>query len=244
LVVTGRAAEGAQQAEAARSTAVLLDDYPLQVVTLSVLAIAAAMTGDLDTERRCYEERLRLVRAHGDRARIADTLNTLAEIAMDDEDAAAARVWAEESLAISGDRLPRERRDALITLARADAVERNLRAAAQRLRAALSLSERTAQPLGIAQCWRVMACLVALDDPATAVRLFAAAQQLHPSPSGSDEPVEADFAARLRQARAALDERRFSQEWTVGGAIPPASVSSLVERHLASLDSAEQADAG
>jgi tetratricopeptide (TPR) repeat protein len=243
-VVTGRAAEGAELAEAARSAAVALADYQLQVVAVSVLAIAAAVTGDFAAERRRYEERLRLVRAHGDRARIADTLNTLAEIALDENDAQGARNFAEQSLATSGDRLPLERRDALITVARADAAQGDARAAALRLRAALRLSERTGQALGTAQCWRVMACLLAASEPAVAVRLFAAAQVLHPSPSGTDEPAEADFARGLQQAHAELGGVRAGQEWAIGSALPPASVAELIEGYLASFEGIDQVATG
>ncbi len=101
-----------------RAEAEALGLYPLARQALSVLAMGRAMSGDLDGERRAYEARLVVVRGHGDLAGIADTLGTLAEIALDDSDVETARAFALEALAISGLRMPQVSRDATITLAR------------------------------------------------------------------------------------------------------------------------------
>ena len=63
----------------------------------------------------------------------------------------------------------------------------------------------------------------------TAVRAFASAQQVSASPSGTDEPIEADLAARLAEARTALGEDGFQREWELGSTLPPASVRSKVD---------------
>ena len=142
-----------------------------------------------------------MVRRHGDVARTADALNTLAEIALDEEDPDKARRYAEESLAIAGDRFPLEHRDATITLARATAAlgDRARRAAARRR---AGRQRRIGQSLATAQCLRVAGVLAeAGGEPALAVRLFAAAQALSPSPTGTDDPPEADLAAALGRAR-------------------------------------------
>ena len=70
-------------------------------------------------------------------------------------------------------------------------------------------------------------------DHVTAVRAFAAAQEVSASPSGTDEPIEADFAARLGEAKAAIGQDGFSREWLLGRTLPVASVRSHVEALVA-----------
>ena len=233
LVVTGALEEGSLLAAEALSQAEELAAYPLEATALSVLAIARAVSGDLAGERELYERRLGLVSAHGDLARLSDTLNTLAEIALDDGDGATARAYADESVAIAGGGLPLEARDATITLARAAALEGDPRNAARHLRKALELADRTGQSLALAQCLRSGGCVAVLvGDPGTAVRAFSAAQVVSPSPSGTDDPIEGDFAARLAQAREALGETGFSRDWLLGRTLPPASIRAQVEQLL------------
>ena len=200
--------------------------YVPQVAGLSALAMAAAIAGDYDAERLHYEDRLRRVREHGDRARTADTLSTLAEIALDESDTDAARANAAEALAIAEGLHPLETRDTLITLARCDVLDRAEADAANRLRGALDLCERTGQSLGTSQCMRVGAAIAsALGEPETGARLFGAAHALFPSPSGTDTPIEADLAASMESIREALGAERFASEWaggatqTAGGAV-------------------------
>ncbi len=217
MVVTGEAAVGAGLVEQALADAVRLDLYPLEATALSALAIASAVTGDMEGEQMRHEQRLDVVRAHSDRARIADTLNTLAEIALDEPDADTARTWAHESLALAQGVLPLETRDALISLARAEVACEHPERAVEPLRVALTLCERTGQALGTAQCLRTAAgAAVLVGDAESAALLFAAAQKLHPSPSGRDEPAEGDFCIRLRQAREQLGEAAFATAWTRG----------------------------
>ena len=230
LVVTGAAEEGAALASAALEEAERLGTYPLTAVALSVLAISRAIAGDADGERSYYERRLAVVSARDDVARLADTLNTLAEIALDSSDAATARSYATESVLVAGSALVPEARDAAITLARAAAVEGDPEVAADHLRAAWDLADRTGQSLALAQCLRVGACLAVLSgDPVSAVRAFAAAQHVSASPSGTNEPIEADLAARLAEARAALGEEEFGREWELGRTLPVASARAKVE---------------
>ncbi len=233
LMVTGSPEEGSALAQDALTAAEALGDYRITVVALSMLAIGCAVRGDFAAERAYYERRLAVVGERGDAARLADTLNTLAEIALDDADAASARAYASESVSIAGAALPLERRDATISLARAAAVESDPGALAGHLRTAFELADRTGQALAVAQCLRVGGCLAVLaDDPALAVRAFAAAQRLSPSPSGTDDPIEADLVARLSQARAALGADA-SREWTLGSTLPVASTRTRVDELVA-----------
>ena len=224
LVLTGRLDEGAPLAEAAAAEAEALDLYPLRRQALSLLALARAIAGDADGERAAYEARLAVVRAKGDLDGTADTLNTLAEIALDDADAETARAFASEAIGIAGQRLPPVARDATITLARAALVDGDLAEAAHRLGEALPLSERLGQTLAIAQCLRAGACLAfAQGDADGAVLLFAAAHVVSPPPGGGEVPFEQDFAAALAEARAALGDQGAHRAWTLGSGLPLAA---------------------
>ncbi|GAA1941488.1 AfsR/SARP family transcriptional regulator [Nocardioides marmoribigeumensis] len=230
LVVTGSEDEGTALAQQALAAAEALGDYRITVVALSMLAIGCAVRGDVEAERAYYERRLEVVGERGDAARLADTLNTLAEIALDESDPASARAYAGESVAIAGAALPLERRDATISLARAAALDDDAAEAATHLRTALELSDRTGQALAVAQCLRVGGCLAVLSaDHVLAVRAFAAAQRVSPSPSGTDDPIEADLAARLGQARDSLGADRAAREWTLGRTLPLASTRAAVD---------------
>ena len=237
LIVTGSPEEGSALAREALAAAESLGDYRITVVSLSMLAIGCAVRGDFAAERAYYERRLDVVSERGDAARLADTLNTLAEIALDEADVTSAREYAAESVAIAGVALPLERRDATISLARAAAVESSATEVARHLQDAFALSDRTGQALAIAQCLRVGGCLAVLTgDVALAVRSFAAAQRVSPSPSGGDDPIEVDLASRLVAARDALGPERARREWTLGSTLPVAStrarVDDLVARSL------------
>ena len=195
----------------------------------SVRAIAHAVSGDFENEREMHLARLAVARAHGDVARTADALEVLAEIALDEADAATARSYAEEALAIAQPGLPVEAREALIALARAAVAEGDLTSAAATLGQAFESAEKIGQKLAIAQCYRVAACLAAArHEPATAVRLFAAAHRLRPPESGTDVPMEADLASGLEEARAALEPSAFAREWTLGTSLPTARVRELL----------------
>ena len=224
LVLTGRLDEGGPLAETAAGEAEALDLYPLRRQTLSVLAISRAVGGDAEGERAAYEARLGVVRAKGDLEGTADTLNTLAEIALDDADGETARAFAGEAVGIAGHRLPAVTRDATITLARAALVEGDLAESARRLGEALPLSERLGQSLAVAQCLRVGGCLaLARADAEGAVRLFAAAHVVSPPPGGGEVPFEQDFAAALTEARATLGDQAASRAWTLGSGLPLAA---------------------
>ncbi len=234
LAVSGDPAAGADLAAAALAAAEELDLPTLQAVSLSMLAISRAVSGDFDGERDAYRRRLEVVRTRGDVARTADTLNTLAEIALDEADAATAEAYAGESRRLTDGRLPLEERDALITLARAAAVREDAVVCAERLTDALVLADRTGQTLALAQCLRVGAALgVLAGDPGVAVRLVAAAHVLSPSPSGTEEPVERDLADWLERARADAGIDVAAREWTLGSALPTASVRALLDALVA-----------
>jgi len=233
LVVTGRVEDGTALARDALAAAERLGLYPLPAIALSVLAIGAAMTEDFTQEKALLEQRLVVVQERGDLARLSDTLNTLAEIALDEGDGAVAEAYATESVTIAGAGLPLEARDATITLARASILQGDLGTAAARLRRGLALADRTGQSLAVAQCLRTAGCLAVLSGaPDAGVRAFSAAQRLSPSPSGIDEPIERDFADRLREARSSLGDEVFHRTWSLGRTLPLGTVRRQLEPML------------
>lgn len=218
LVAQGKVADAETHAQRAHAAATEAGVYDTAAVALSVLAIVAAVRGEFALEQRRYEERLALARARGDRSRVGDTLNTLAEIALDEPDLPAAREHSDEALRLAGTDRPIERRDALITGARVSVLDGDNQRAAEELYAALALARSLGHPLGVAQCARVAAHLsLRAGDPERSVRLFAAAQSLSPSPDGGDEPMEGDLRAAQREARAAVGPDRAERLWAFGG---------------------------
>ena len=179
-----------------------------------------------------------MVSERGDAARLADTLNTLAEIALDEADVSQ-RPGVRRG--VGGDRRGRPAPRARGTRRSVSPARRPWSRAPRRsprhLQDAFVLADRTGQALAIAQCLRVGGCLAVLTgDAALAVRSFAAAQRVSPSPSGRDDPIEVDLASRLVAARDALGPDRARREWTLGSTLPVAStrarVDDLVARSL------------
>lgn len=205
LLASGVPQDAVPPATTALGLATQRGEATTRAVALSVLAIAAAMRGDFAAERAFYEERLAVVRAGGDRARLADTVNTLAEIALDEHDVESAEGHAAEALRLAGSRRPIERRDALITSARAAIQAGREDVARTLLVEAVAVAARTGQPIAVAQAARATACLLARSgEPAAAYRLFLAAHALSPSPTGGVEPMESDLREGLATCRAAL----------------------------------------
>jgi tetratricopeptide (TPR) repeat protein len=224
LVFSGEVAEGAALAETAAAEAEALGLYPLSVHALFVLGMARAMSGDFDGERRAHEARLAAARTRGDLKGTADALNTLAEIAVDNADGETAEVFAAEAVALAEGRLPTVARDAALTRARAALLQGDLPAAARQLVPALDLGDRLGQTFAVAQGLRVGGCLAAASgDADTAVRLFASAHALSPSPGGAEVPPEQDLAAPLTEARASLGGPASTRAWTLGAGLPPAA---------------------
>lgn len=231
--MTGRVEEGVALAADSSADAEALGLYPLAAEALSVMAISHAVRGDFVEERRTHLRRLDLTKRHGDLARTADALNILAEIALDEDDLDTAASYAEESLALVRGVLPIETRDATISLARVAALADRPGEAATRLTEALAQADRVGQTLAVGQCLRVGACLaVTAQQHRLAVRLFAAAQSVSPSPSGSDQPVEADFARAWSFAREAVGTDRAASEWTLGLALPLESMLGQLDEAI------------
>ncbi|HWJ82573.1 MAG TPA: BTAD domain-containing putative transcriptional regulator [Nocardioides sp.] len=241
LLMNGDLTGGRELAAEALALAEGVECYPVPAIAHSTLAIAAAMAGEFDVERAHYEHRLAVVTEHGDVTRIADTLNVLAEIALDNGDPKGAYALAAEAVELAGAALPNEARDATISLARSAAATGDVRTAAEQLRDALALIDRTGQTFALGQALRTGGLLAtALDEPELALRCFAAGHQVAPSPSGTEEPIEADLADALAQARAALGAAA-DRVWLVGRTSPPARTRAALEERLAELLAAEPA---
>ena len=221
LLVTDEADRGTELARLGAEAAGRLGLYPLVAEGLGVLAMAHAIAGDYDREREMRLARLAVAREHGDIARTSEALSTLAEIALDEADASTARAYADEALAIAHPVLPMEARDALIVLARAAVADGDLEGGAKTVAEALEAAEGIGQTFGIGQCFRVAGSIAAARGRAAeSVRLYAAAQRLAPSPSGTDDPVEGDLAGGLELARGTLGPEAAEREWTLGTSLP------------------------
>jgi predicted ATPase/DNA-binding SARP family transcriptional activator len=230
LFMTGDHRRGTSLMTQAVESSDRLGLYPLVVEALALKALSHLHAGELDEERTTHERRLRLTREHGDVYRTADTYNTLAEIALDDGDPRKAATYARECVKLSEGRLPLVLRDATITLARATAGLGDAEGARQILGQAVRESYRIGQTLAIAQCARMGGVLAfGEDDADLALRLFAAAQTLAPAPRGTDEPVEADFAAAMGEARAALADRA-EESWQLGASMPLGELRERLDR--------------
>ena len=161
LLITDEVERGTELARLGAEAAGRLGLYPLVAEGLGVLAMAHAIAGDFDREREMRLARLAVAREHGDIARTADALSTLAEIALDEADAATARAYAEEALAIAHPVLPMEARDALVVLARAAVAEGDLEGGAKTVAEALEAAEKIGQTFAIGQCFRVAGSIAA-----------------------------------------------------------------------------------
>jgi hypothetical protein len=95
---------------------------------------------------------------------------------------------------------------------------------------AFESAESVGQKQMVAQCYRIAASLgAARGRAAEAVRLYAAAQRLAPSPTGTDDPVEGDLAGGLELARSTLGPEAAGREWTLGTSLPPDRVRELFQ---------------
>ncbi len=236
LAITGDVQEAANHADLALALAEEHHLYPQVAIALAMRAITYGVRGQFDKEGDCHLERLAVVRQHGDVTRIADTLNTLAEIALDEDDVETAAVYATEALTMAGISRVTVARDAHITLARSLVGSDELTAAAAQLEQALVLADRTGQRLARAQCLRVGGAIAATGRADDAVRLFAAAESVSPSPGGATGPVERDLAGALATARASMGDAAAARAWTLGSVAPADSVRALLTGVLASVD--------
>ena len=240
LLMNGDLAGGRELAAEALALADGVDCYPVPAIAHSTLAIGAAMAGEFDVEQAHYEQRLAVVTEHGDVTRIADTLNVLAEIALDNEDPAGAFALATESVELAGTALPNEARDATISLARSAAATGDVATCARHLLSALALVDRTGQTFALGQTLRTGGLLATtLGEADLAVRCFAAGHQVAPSPSGTEEPIEADLAAALSTARAILGDAA-DRAWLLGRTSPGRTRAAL-EARLTELVASEPA---
>lgn len=199
--------------------------YEARVTALSALALCAAVTGDVAAETARYEERLALVRQHGDRLRTANTLNDLAEVALAAGDPARARLRGAEALQSARGYGAVQTRDTLVTLGRVALVDGDPAAAIPLLDEAVSLSVTMRQDFGLAQSLRALAAAAESEhDAERAAVLFGAAERLHPTLRGDNGAFERDIDDALTRAREALGPAAFTRAWARGESLDPDAV--------------------
>ena len=235
LLVNNEVERGTEVARLGAEAAARLGLYPLVAEGLGALAIAHAIAGEFDAEREMHLARLAVAREHGDVARTADALTTLAEIALDEAD-------ARRPVRTPRRRSPSPTRPCRWRPRRPDHAGPRRDGRRERARhgphagAGAGVRGEDRSGLAVAQCARVAASLAAARGRAAdAVRLYAAAQRIAPSPSGTDEPVEGDLAGGLETARAALGEEAFAREWTLGTSLSQARVREVLREVAAAV---------
>ena len=166
-------------------------------------------------------------------ARTADQLNTLAEIALDEADPDKARRYAEESLADLCGPLPARAPGRHHHAGPGHGGAGRHAAAGRVLADALAASGRHGQSLATAQCLRVAGVLAeAGASPALAVRLFAAAQALSPSPTGTTTRPRWTWQPPWAGPGPRSTSREVEREWTLGGALPLSTMLTQLDEAI------------
>jgi hypothetical protein len=170
---------------------------------------------------------------------VADRLNTLAEIALDEGRAAEARELATEAIDLARTSTQLTTRDALMTLGRIDLAGGDLGAASPVLAEALELCLEFDQPFELAQCLRAVAAVAGLAGEATAAaRLAGAAEQVQGADRESVFPVEADLGALIDRARDELGREAFDAACDEGRRLGRDQVAALAAEVLSARVSA------
>lgn len=197
-----------------------LGDRDHQALTLSILGLATRQLGDLAQAGAYLEEALALQRELGDMRVTSHLLTNLGTLAFDRGDFAAAAARHSEALALArgvGDTLG-------VALSLADlGVTRLLMGERQTVRPLLEESIALAEALGeyrtLALDLAIMALLVIAERQfARATRLLGAAEAVRTAAGLPIPPAERPYHERAEaQARAALGDAAFAEEWATGG---------------------------
>jgi tetratricopeptide (TPR) repeat protein len=200
------------------------------------LASVARDQGQFAEAERLYEEALALRRAAGDRTGVAHILSNLSWLALYAGAHARARTLQEESLVIrreGGDR--REVAMSLIVLARIALAQGARTAAWAPLQEGIDLCRAIGDRWAIALALEALAGLIAMNQPASALRLAGAAATLRaaigrPMPAPERPIVE----AWLEPAWRALGEAATAA-WAAGASMP---LDSIAQQLLIEFDTA------
>jgi predicted ATPase len=205
-------------------------DYEAQSLALSLRAVISAVAGDTKTEREHYLRRLDAARRQGDRRRVAETLNNLAEVCLAEGDLTSAAAFAHEALSSARDSGRIVTRDALYTHARLDLMRENAPAAIVHAREALHISLDLGQRFEISQSISLLGAIaVSMGRVRDGAELMSAGQHMR---SESSAPLDVDLEPELEHYRqqAARELGLDAYEATVSRAAPP-PLDALV--HLA-----------
>jgi predicted ATPase/DNA-binding SARP family transcriptional activator len=197
---------------------VLSDSLGLAHVLCNLGGVALAQA-DYDAARDLLEESMAFLRAQGAEQSMALCLNNLAIIALHQGSYAVARAYHEEGLEIH--RRLEDRRGIAFALSNLGCVETllgNHAAAGDMFLQGLRLWQELGHRAGIANVLTGMAQLaVAQGRTEQAATLFGAAEALREAIGFPIPPIEQYiYDRRVAEARAALDEVRFTQRWEAG----------------------------
>ena len=228
MLGAGDTAAAQSMAEEASAISNRLASYQGKVLALSLSAVIAAMTGDVEREKRFYVERLEVARRHGDCRRIAETLGNLADIDVEQGTLDQARAYAEEALKLGRGVARMVTRDALLTLGRIELASDRPRSAAEILGDALRLSLDLGQTFEVAQALLALGGVASAEgDHQRAAQLFGAGDRLHGAASPLDVDLEPDMAEHLERTREALGGDAFEVAQLDGAALSLEDAAAL-----------------
>jgi predicted ATPase/DNA-binding SARP family transcriptional activator len=217
LLGDGERSAATDLAEQAMLLAETRDLYEPRTLAISLSAVLAASEQDLPRERALHQQRLELARAHGDRRRVAETLNNLAELCLAEGDVTGARTYAEDALELARSVARIVTRDVLITLGRIALADANVMLATERFTDAMRLSLELGQEFEIGQCLLGLAGVAGLvEDFDRAARLYGSAARLRGGSAPLDVELEPDIAEQRQRTRAALGETAYESAFSVG----------------------------
>jgi predicted ATPase/class 3 adenylate cyclase len=203
--------------------------YEAEVLALSLCAVLAGVGGDPVRERELHEQRLLLARERGDTGRIADALNTLAEIALDEADVPRARQLTAEGLPMARATSTLTTRDLLLTVGRVALADGDVARAWEILREAFALSVEFDQTAELAQCVRAMAAAASLwGDEVEAALLFGFADHLQSELAGEVFPLERDLAVHRDSARGRLGAEGFAAGCSEGARLDLEDIGGIM----------------
>jgi predicted ATPase/DNA-binding SARP family transcriptional activator len=204
-------------ADEALALAEVHDLYEPRALALSLAAVLAASQQQLGRERELYRQRLELARGRGDRRRVAETLNNLAELCLAEDDVASARTYADDALDLARSVARIVTRDVLITHGRIALADADAGSATQRFVEALRLSLELGQEFELGQCLLGLAGVAGLaEDHGRAARLYGGAARLRGGAAPLDVELEPDIAAQRLHTRQALGDVAYDSAFSAG----------------------------
>jgi tetratricopeptide (TPR) repeat protein len=207
--------------EEARAIAATAGDPFILGITLNNLGVVrSVIRGEAESAYALFEESYRVRAGMGDLARMALSLATLSETAMELEDRARAREFATEALELArevGDR--REAGAALLMLAWVALYEGQVDAARELFTDALALAREISNPASARIALRGLAAVAAATRAGPLTARLAAATEHDLRESFLAPSLRALVERHLAEAQAETDPVEWEEAWQQGAAL-------------------------